>query len=467
MRVGTMLACTGVVLLALPAHLALATGIGIALMAFGTTLPYAAVFGEAGRVGRRSGLGTGTTQGVVSLLSAPASSLGPPLIGLLVQREGSFSLALGALALVGLLAVPAALLAGPVLTHAWKARRTADPATREPAVQAQRRHLSEPVDSDTHLRTALALCTTEVSQGQQATAPARPVVVMLGFLSSAGDGQRTMFDTDALTMQRLLEAGGMPVILPLRSFSFLQGERPALPVERDPFRRLFEEAIWPLFCQMVLQQARGVCLTGCQDRQAQAGDTPRSGDVAGTGQSRKVICNSLALLAALLGMPVLAGEQATRKDLHLQAKARQDVPVQEPSFWSVLPTASSPSTDRDEEARAVCSQFVATCKAYRPLPPDALRALQVPIYTWLRQRQRLFVRQTIHLQAASGQEAGTNERNTRVTFPPGSRAGERLQARQHKLRVIRGTACSPGRTGHASTPTWTDVSGSPFATVQH
>src|SRR5258706_1252744 len=211
MRMGTVLACTGVLLLALPAHLALVAGVGMALFAFGTTFPYAGVFSEAGRVGRRSGLGTGTTQGVVSLLSAPASALGPPLIGLLVQREGSFSLALGALALTGVLAIPAALLAGPVLTRAWKTRQTSGTATRGRDVHAYGLPAPARLDPDARLPSALAQFTKAVSHEQQTSAPpARPMIVMPSFLSQGGDGHPTLVDTDALTVQRLLEAGSMP-----------------------------------------------------------------------------------------------------------------------------------------------------------------------------------------------------------------------------------------------------------------
>src|SRR6266702_2229423 len=85
MRAGTTLACVGVVMLALPPHAPLVTGWGLALFACGTTLPYAAVFDEAGHIGVESALGPGTAQGVVSVLSAPASAFGPPLIGVLLS----------------------------------------------------------------------------------------------------------------------------------------------------------------------------------------------------------------------------------------------------------------------------------------------------------------------------------------------------------------------------------------------
>jgi hypothetical protein len=449
MRLGTMLACMGVVLLALPAPFALTAGVGIALLAFGTTLPYAAVLSEAGRVGRRSGLGTGTAQGVVALLSAPASALGPPLIGLLVQREGNFSLALGTLALTGVLAIPAALLAGPALTRAWKTRRTARTTTSVPDVHIQFRDSKMRMDPDTHLPAALAQLKKTVHHPQQATPAGRPIILMPGFFSRAVDGQRTVFDTDALTMQRLLKAGAMPVLLPLSPLASQQDASPHQRVGEDLFRRLFDEVIWPLFCQMVLQQARGVCLTGYQDRQAPDVSTQRSEEVGGTNQSRKLIYNSIVLLARVIGMPVLSGEQALQKSPQVWGSTGEDTHAQGPSIWTPLTASSSFEKDNDEEVMATFSPFVATCNAYTPLPPDTLRALQAPLYAWLRQKQWTFVRQTAHLQTASDLQAGTHERNTRASV---SQASMRLRARQHKLRVIRGTACSPGKTGHASTP---------------
>src|SRR5579883_1354519 len=114
LRVGTIFTCAGAGLLALSIRFVPLVGVGIALLSFGTTFPYAAVLSEAGRVGQVSRIGTGTAQGMVSVLSAPASALGPPLIGLLLV-QGGFSLSFGALAFIGLFPLAAALLAGPLL----------------------------------------------------------------------------------------------------------------------------------------------------------------------------------------------------------------------------------------------------------------------------------------------------------------------------------------------------------------
>src|SRR5713101_7077044 len=122
LRTGTLLACSGVILLALPQHVPLLSAWGITLLASGTTLPYAAVFDQAGRIGKTCALGPGTAQGVVSVISAPASAFGPPLIGVLLERGGSFTPAFGAFILVGLLAITAAVLVGPALKRALRRR---------------------------------------------------------------------------------------------------------------------------------------------------------------------------------------------------------------------------------------------------------------------------------------------------------------------------------------------------------
>src|SRR5258708_17347243 len=95
----------------------LVIGWGLALFAFGTTLPYAAVFDEAGHIGAESALGPGTAQGVVSVISAPASAFGPPLIGALLGHTGDFALPFGAMGLVGAVALIAALPVGPILAR--------------------------------------------------------------------------------------------------------------------------------------------------------------------------------------------------------------------------------------------------------------------------------------------------------------------------------------------------------------
>ena len=117
MRAGTALACVGVVMLALPLHAPLVSGWGLALFACGTTFPYAAVFDEAGHIGAKSALGPGTAQGVVSVISAPASAFGPLLIGALLGHQGDFTLPFGAMVLVGVVALTASLFVGSIVAR--------------------------------------------------------------------------------------------------------------------------------------------------------------------------------------------------------------------------------------------------------------------------------------------------------------------------------------------------------------
>jgi cyanate permease len=117
MCAGTALACAGVVMLALPLHASFVSMGGLALFACGTTCPYAAVFDEAGHIGAKSALGPGTAQGVVSVISAPASAFGPLLIGVLLGSQGDFTLPFGAMVLVGVVALTASLFAGSIVAR--------------------------------------------------------------------------------------------------------------------------------------------------------------------------------------------------------------------------------------------------------------------------------------------------------------------------------------------------------------
>jgi nitrate/nitrite transporter NarK len=55
--------------------------LGLLLAVAGWTLPYSSVFTRADQIGQQHALGRGTAQSVAMLLSAPASALGPVLIG--------------------------------------------------------------------------------------------------------------------------------------------------------------------------------------------------------------------------------------------------------------------------------------------------------------------------------------------------------------------------------------------------
>ncbi len=117
-RAGTLLAVVGMVALALPGQMPWLTAAGLVLLTVGTTLPYAGVFDQAGRIGEAAALGPGAAQGVVSTISAPASAFGPPLIGLLAERTGSYTTPFAVLTLLGLGGCASAVLAGGRLRRA-------------------------------------------------------------------------------------------------------------------------------------------------------------------------------------------------------------------------------------------------------------------------------------------------------------------------------------------------------------
>lgn len=112
LRMGTSMCCAGVGVLAIPLRFPPLTVLGMALIAIGATIPYTPVFNEAAHL--RS-VGKGIAQGLLSVFSTPSVLLGPPLIGFLFDRTGSFSYAFGAMLLFGAAAITASFLAGPAV----------------------------------------------------------------------------------------------------------------------------------------------------------------------------------------------------------------------------------------------------------------------------------------------------------------------------------------------------------------
>jgi nitrate/nitrite transporter NarK len=112
LRVGTVLVVLGLAMLAAPHQRPWLTAAGLVVFTAGTTLPYAAVFDQAGRIGDAVALGPGAAQGLVSTISAPASAGGPPLIGWLLERSGGFAMPFSVLALFGLAGCASAAIAG-------------------------------------------------------------------------------------------------------------------------------------------------------------------------------------------------------------------------------------------------------------------------------------------------------------------------------------------------------------------
>ncbi len=112
LRVGTIMGCIGVGLLAIPLRIPPFAVVGMSLIAVGSTIPYTSVFNSAANL--RS-VGKGVAQGFVSVISSPTVIIGPPLIGFLVDRTGNFLLAFGSIMLFGVVAIVASFLAGPAL----------------------------------------------------------------------------------------------------------------------------------------------------------------------------------------------------------------------------------------------------------------------------------------------------------------------------------------------------------------
>jgi cyanate permease len=112
LRIGTIMNCAGVGLLAIPVRFPPLAVAGLALIGAGATIPYTSVFNEAARL---RGVGKGVSQALVSIISIPTVIVGPPLIGFFYQRTGNFTLAFGSVMIFGFIAITASFLAGPAV----------------------------------------------------------------------------------------------------------------------------------------------------------------------------------------------------------------------------------------------------------------------------------------------------------------------------------------------------------------
>jgi predicted MFS family arabinose efflux permease len=112
LRMGTIMNCAGVGLLAIPVRFPPLAVAGLALIGIGATMPYTSVFNEAARL---RGVGKGVSQALVSIVSIPAVIVGPPLIGFFYQRTSNFTLAFGSVMIFGFIAITASFLAGPAV----------------------------------------------------------------------------------------------------------------------------------------------------------------------------------------------------------------------------------------------------------------------------------------------------------------------------------------------------------------
>ncbi len=375
MYMGTTLTCAGVVMLALPLHVPLVTGWGLALFACGTTFPYAAVFDEAGHIGAESSLGSGTAQGVVCVLSAPASAFGPPLIGVLLSYTGDFALPFGALVPVGVVALIAALVAGSIIARTrlgedlWRLRER---------------------DPDAFLARVLA-------GRSRAALPAStlPAIVTLGAVAP----------DSVHIIQQLQHAGGLPLLLPAVSVP-AYGEAVDLLTDERCFREMFDQHIWPLFCRLLVSRTQGMCLIE-EDQGAEEGMNGAraidSGDLVPReipGPWSAIMQRYLALLAWLVGMPVLGSSwELQALQFNQRTKERQEQEIGH--LWPIPLSGSICSEDAQE--RSAYSEFVAACAAYIPPSPEDLSPFRDEIRDWLRRRDRALVRELYRLQVAGGQ----------------------------------------------------------------
>lgn len=376
MRAGTAMTCLGVLLLALPPHAVLVTGWGLALFACGTTLPYAATFDEAGHSGTAHAFGPGIAQGVVSVIAAPASAFGPPLIGLLLGQQGSFVLPFAAMVLVGTVGLIAALCAGSII------------ARTRAATDLQR--LREQ-DGDAYLAQALS----SRSRVTRHTSPL-PAIVTLGAYAQ-GRG--------ATMIGRLQQAGGLPLLLP-PSPSPPEGEAGDVLADGDFLRETFDRCIWPLFCQLLAGQTRGLCLIEGSQRVKDTNGA-RSTDPldfvphATSDAWSAILQRYLALLAWLVGMPVL-GAGWELQSLQLTSRMKKQVEPTSGRIWP-FPAKHEVGSGNAQEP-SVCAQFMAACASYTPPAPEELAPFRDEIFGWLRRRDRALVRQLYQLQVAWGQE---------------------------------------------------------------
>ena len=372
MRVGTALACAGVVMLALPLQTPLVTGWGLALFACGTTLPYAAVFDEAGQIGAESALGPGTAQGVVSVLSAPASAFGPPLIGALLGHTGDFSLPFAALVPVGVVALIAALVVGSIVARTRMEEDLSRLRERDP---------------DAFLAQALA-CGSHVAL----PASALPAIVTLGAFARGG----------APIIQQLQHAGSLPLVLPPTPAP-AHGEAGDLLADEVFFCETFDQHIWPLFYRLLVGRTQGMCLIvdgqGTEGmngaRAIDTGDLQREAPDPWSA----IVQRYLTLLAWLVGMPVLgAGWELQSLQLNQRTNERKG-----PETDRLWPLPANLMACGDPEELPATSQFVAACAAYTPPSPEDLTPFHDEIRDWLRRRDRALVRELYRLQVTCGQ----------------------------------------------------------------
>jgi len=382
LRTGTLLACGGVILLALPQHVPLLSAWGITLLACGTSLPYAAVFDQAARIGKAHALGSGTAQGVVSVISAPASAFGPPLIGVLLERSGGFTAAFGAFILVGLLAITAAALAGVALSHVSRRR---EPFTSPSATQPRTRdrHRLSGKDLDAYVQSEMARIRAQRSP--QFPPPDRPTIAIPGSIALSHAQDDSSSNIGGTTIRRLFRAGGTPLVLPMPC---PQGS-PCDLSDAVGFQHVFDTVLWPLCSQLLLLRVRGIYLS--------TGKNPLAGDGQAPDLWKDVLQDALLRFASLVGMPVLI----KREDEQRWQVRQWDEGAMRPDarrFCAERPTRPVGSS---EELPALFSTFIAAARGCAPPPLEALDPLRAALCDWLHWHSGILLRQMSRFQVTS------------------------------------------------------------------
>jgi cyanate permease len=413
LRTGTGLSCIGVILLALPQHVPLITAWGITLLACGTSLPYAAVCDQAARIGKARALGPGTAQGVVSVISAPASAFGPPLIGALLERSGGFTAVFGAFILVGLLAITAALLAGPALKRALGRHEPLTPLAAT-SFLTRDQHRLRGKDLDAYVKSEMVRIRAQRSP--QFPPPDRPTIAIPGShtLPHAQDDSSSTIGTT--TIRRLFRAGGTPLVLPVPT---PQGG-PCDLSDAVGFQHVFDTILWPLCSQLLRLRVRGICLVTGKDLLAGVGQAP--------DRWRGDLQDALLRFASLVGMPVLMkrgheqrwqvrqwDEGALRLDARRSRAKRPARPVGE-----------------GEELPALFSTFIAAAKVYAPPPLEAVQPLRAALGTWL------------HFQLRARRRR-TNTQRAKSTPAPRYTKDDLLERKRARMRQREGALHLTGR----------------------
>ncbi len=112
LRIGTILGAIGVAILMIPLTIPILAVLGISLIAVGATIPYTSVFNSAAQLRT---VRKGVAQGFLSVLASPTAIIGPPIIGFLLDRTGSFTYAFSIILVFSAIAITASFLAGPAV----------------------------------------------------------------------------------------------------------------------------------------------------------------------------------------------------------------------------------------------------------------------------------------------------------------------------------------------------------------